>query len=161
MYEQLFKLQAKTLKALAHSRRLEIVQLLQGQELPVTDIHEMLDLPQANVSQHLMVLKEAGILVARKKGKQIFYKVSAPVFFNALGCLREFLVEKYKDTDLADEFTLQMNELVPVTHDPVCKMRVSPKTASFAHKHKGQEYYFCASGCLKIFKEHPKKYVQQ
>jgi ArsR family transcriptional regulator len=159
MYEQLFKLQAKTLKALAHSRRLEIVQLLQDKELPVTDIHKMLDLPQANVSQHLLVLKKAGILETRKEGKQIFYKVSAPVFFNALGCLRDFLIDKYKDTDLADEFTLQMNQLVPVTHDPVCNMRVSPKTASFAHKHKGQEYYFCASGCLKQFKNDPGKYT--
>lgn len=158
MYEQLFKLQEKTLKALAHSRRLEIVTLLQDHELPVTDIHEMLDLPQANVSQHLMVLKEAGILVTRKEGKQVFYKVSAPVFFNALSCLRDFLIEKYKDTNLADEFTLQMNELVPVTHDPVCKMRLSPKTASFAYKHKGDEYYFCASGCLKMFKQNPEKY---
>ena len=161
MYEQIFELQAKTLKALSHSRRLEIVQLLRDTELPVTDIHQMLDLPQANVSQHLMVLKNAGILATRKDGKQIFYRVASPVFFNALGCLREFLIDKHKDTDLADEFTLQMNELVPVTHDPVCRMRVSPKTASFAHKHKGQEYYFCASGCLKTFKDNPTKYLQK
>ena len=159
MYQQIFDLQAKTLKALAHSRRLEIVQLLQDQELAVTDIHQMLDLPQANVSQHLMILKKAGILTTRKEGKQVYYKVAAPVFFNALRCLREFLVDKYKDTELADEFTLQMTELVPVTHDPVCKMRVSPRTASFAHKHKGQEYYVCASGCLKEFKEDAGKYV--
>lgn len=159
MYHQIFELQAKTLKALAHSRRLEIVQLLQDQELPVTDIHEMLDLPQANVSQHLMVLKDAGILKTRKAGKQVYYKVASPVFFNAINCLREFLIETYKDTDLADEFTLQMNELVPVTHDPVCKMRVSPKTASYAHKHDGIDYYFCASGCLKMFKKNPKKFI--
>jgi len=159
MYQQIFELQAKTLKALAHPRRLEIVQLLQDQELAVTDIHQMLDLPQANVSQHLTVLKQAGILKTRKEGKQIFYKVSNQVFFNALHCLREFLIEQYKDTDLADEFTLQMNELVPVTHDPVCHMRVSPKTAGFAHKHKGQEYYFCASGCLKEFKNKPELFI--
>lgn len=160
MYEQLFKIQAKTLKALAHSRRLEIVQLLQDQELPVTDIHQMLDLPQANVSQHLMVLKEAGILETRKDGKQMYYKVSDPIFFNALASLREFLIDKYKNTKLADEFSLRMNELVPVTHDPVCQMRVSPKTASFAYKHQGQDYYFCASGCLKLFKQTPEKYVK-
>lgn len=161
MYEQIFDLQAQMLKALAHSRRLEIVQLLHDQELSVTDIYEMLDLPQANVSQHLTVLKQAGILKTRKDGKQIYYRVAAPVFFNALTCLREFLIEKHKDTDLADEFTLQMNELVPVTHDPVCQMRVSPKTAGFAHKHQGQEYYFCASGCLKTFTKNPQKYAKQ
>lgn len=160
MYEQIFKLQAKTLKALAHSRRLEIVQLLQDQELPVTDIHQMLDLPQANVSQHLMILKKAGILETRKDGKQIYYKVVTPIFFNALNCLREFLIDQHKHSDLSDEFTLQMNELVPVTHDPVCQMRLSPKTAGFAHKYNGTDYYFCASGCLKEFKENPEKYIK-
>lgn len=161
MYEQIFSLQAKTLKALAHARRLEIVQLLQDQELPVTAIHEMLDLPQANVSQHLIVLKDAGVLKTRKSGKQIYYKVASPMFFKALDCLRAFLIEQYRDTELADEFTLQMNELVPVTHDPVCQMRVSPKTASFAYKYNGQEYYFCASGCLKSFRENPSIFINK
>ena len=159
MYEQIFKLQAKTLKALAHSRRLEIVQLLQNQQLPVTDIYQMLDLPQANVSQHLIVLKQAGILSTRKQGKQIYYQVTDPVFFNALTCLREFLVKKHKDTDLTDEFALTMTELIPITHDPVCHMRVSPKTAGFAHNYNHKQYYFCASGCLRLFKQSPEKYV--
>jgi len=159
MYEQLFSLQAKTLKALAHSRRLEIVQLLKDQELPVTDIHLMLDLPQANVSQHLLILKNAGILKTRKSGKQIYYQISSPVFLKALNYFREFLINKYKHTELADEFTLQMNQLIPITHDPVCKMRVSPKTAGFALNHQGNKYYFCASGCLKLFKQSPSKYV--
>lgn len=161
MYEQIFELQAKTLKALSHSRRLEIVQLLRENELSVTDIHEMLDLPQANVSQHLLILKEADILSTRKEGRQMFYKVSSPTFFKALSYIRDFLVEKYKDTKLADEFTLQMNQLVPVTHDPVCHMRVSPKTASFAHSYKKRDFYFCASGCLKKFKDSPEKYIKK
>jgi YHS domain-containing protein len=159
MYEQIFKLQAKTLKALAHSRRLEIIQLLGDQELPVTAIYQMLDLPQANVSQHLMVLKVSKVLKTRKDGKQIYYKVADRLFFKLLGLLRSFLVQQYINTELADEFTLHMNELVPITHDPVCKMRVSPKTASFAYKYHNHDYYFCASGCLKKFKKTPKKYV--
>jgi DNA-binding transcriptional ArsR family regulator/YHS domain-containing protein len=159
MYQTIFEIQAKTLKALAHARRLEIVQLLQDQELPVSDIHRMLDLPQANVSQHLMILKDAGVLSTRREGKQIYYKVTDLEFFKLLQHLRELLVEKYKQSDFADEFTLNMNELVPVVHDPVCNMRVSPKTASFAYKLAGTKYYFCASGCLKTFKANPNKYI--
>ena len=46
-----------------------------------------------------------------------------------------------------------MSDLVPLTVDPVCGMRLSPKTAAFAYKHEGENYYFCASGCLHQFKE--------
>lgn len=158
MYHQIFDLQAGILKALAHPRRLEIVQLLQDQTLPVTDIHQMLDLPQANVSQHLKVLKDVGILSTNREGKQIWYKISDPIFFITINSIREFLIRQHQQSDMADELTLRMNELVPVTHDPVCQMRVSPKTASFALTHAGQTYYFCASGCLKVFQKDPIKY---
>ena len=53
-------------------------------------------------------------------------------------------MEKYKDDKLADELTLKMSDLVPLTVDPVCGMRLSPKTAAFAYKHEGENYYFCA-----------------
>jgi ArsR family transcriptional regulator len=159
MYETIFKLQAKTLKALAHSRRLEIIQLLHDGELPVTDIYQMLDLPQANVSQHLTVLKSAGILNSRKNGKQIYYGLADPVFIKVIHHLRELLIGQYKNSQLADEIALTMNDLVPVTHDPVCHMRLSPKTASFALKHDQQTFYFCASGCYQSFRQNPAAYA--
>jgi DNA-binding transcriptional ArsR family regulator/YHS domain-containing protein len=159
MYTQLFELQADYLKALAQPRRLEIVNLLREQELNVTQIYQMLDLPQANVSQHLMVLKESKILDLRKTGKHIYYRLSSSKISQMVDILREVLIDQYADSDLADELTYQMNDLVPVTHDPVCKMRVSPKTAAFTHLHGTTRYYFCASGCLKQFEKQPERYV--
>jgi len=70
------------------------------------------------------------------------------------------LVDQNKETSLVDELTLKMNDLVPLVRDPVCQMRLSPKTAGFSHQHQGQDYYFCASGCMKKFKENPLKYVK-
>lgn len=159
MYSQIFKLHAELLKALAHPRRLEIVHLLREQELPVSDIHTMLDLPQANISQHLMVLRDAGVVITRRDGKHIFYKLSNKNIIEASDLLRKVLIEQYKDTNLADEFTLTMQELVPLVQDPVCQMRVSPKTAGFHTRHYTYDYYFCASGCLTAFKKEPEKYV--
>lgn len=159
MYEQIFTYQAKILKALAHSRRLEIVQLIQNSEMHVTDIHQMLDLPQANVSQHLLILKQAKILKIRKDGKQIYYSIASPVFLEMIAALRSHLIDIHNNSPMANEFTLSMNDLVPVTHDPVCNMRVSPKTAGFAHTHNGTNFYFCASGCLKAFIKKPENYV--
>jgi DNA-binding transcriptional ArsR family regulator/YHS domain-containing protein len=161
MYNQIFNLHAQLLKALSHPRRLEIIHLLRDQELPVSDIHTMLDLPQANISQHLMILRDAQIVVTRREGKQIFYQLSSSKIIQANDLLREVLIDQHRHTSLADGLTLKMKDLVPLVHDPVCQMRVSPKTAGFHAKHENQEFFFCASGCLKKFKENPSKYVKK
>src|SRR5690606_27910881 len=92
MYEKLFNIQSEFIKALAHSRRLEIINLLRDRELCVSDIHEMLDLPQANVSQHLMILREAGVLTTFKQGKQIYYKLTDTRIIDAYDLLRQLLI---------------------------------------------------------------------
>ncbi|HEX9817615.1 MAG TPA: metalloregulator ArsR/SmtB family transcription factor [Patescibacteria group bacterium] len=158
MYQELFELHEQLLKALANSRRLEIVHLLRDQALSVTDIHTMLDLPQANISQHLMVLKEAGIVTAKKDGKQIFYHLTHPNIIQASDLMREMLLDQHQEQKLADVLTLRMKELVPLVHDPVCGMRVSPKTAGFSADYAGHTYYFCASGCSSAFHKNPNKY---
>jgi len=73
--------------------------------------------------------------------------------------LRQILIEKNQNSRLADELTLKMSDLVPLTIDPVCGMRLSPRTAAFAHKHKDESYYFCAAGCFHQFMSDPKKYI--
>lgn len=160
MYSELFELQADILKALAHSRRLEIIHLLRDQELPVNDIHRMLDLPQANISQHLTILRDAGIVQTRREGKNIFYAVGDQKYVLASDLIREVLIDQADDLQLAKAMKLEMKQLVPLVHDPVCGMRLSPKTASFSHKHQQQTYYFCASGCLKQFTQQPEVYVE-
>lgn len=160
MYSQIFELHADLLKAISHPRRLEILHLLRDQELCVSDIYEMLDLPQANISQHLMIMRDAGILDTKRDGKQIIYKITNPKILQACDLLREVLIETYEDTEMAKHLHMEMKELVPIVHDPVCQMRVSPRTAAAASKYKGQKYFFCASGCLKKFEANQEKYVR-
>lgn len=159
MYTKVFGSHAKLLKSLSHPRRLEILHLLRDQELSVTDIYTMLDLPQANISQHLMILRASGVLETRKTGKQIYYKVAHQNFIKASDLIREVLIERAHAPKPPAELTLNMSQLVPITHDPVCKMRLSPKTSAYTHKHQGQNYCFCASGCLKAFKKNPDYYL--
>ena len=160
MYSDIFSLHAKLLKAIAHPRRLEIINLLRDKELPVNSIHSMLDLPQANISQHLMILRDAGVVSTRRDGKQIFYFISHNNFIIASDLIREILIDKNTNPKIAKELTIKMNDLVPLVHDPVCRMRLSPKTASFNYSYSKDTYFFCASGCLKKFKENPKNYVK-
>jgi len=64
------------LKALAHPTRLKIVRALMGGELCVKSLWETLGLPQANVSQHLMVLKNQNIITSRRDGPKICYSLA-------------------------------------------------------------------------------------
>lgn len=149
MYQEVFELHADLLKALAHPKRLEIVHLLRDRSLTVGEIQEMLDLPQANLSQHLQILRNAKVVTTKKTGKQIHYRLSHKNFIKASDLLRCVFLEKYPP----------LTDLLPSEKDPVCGMYLSPRTAAFAHKHNGDSYYFCASGCLHQFKENPARYV--
>ena len=160
MYQQIFKLHSDLLKAISHPKRIEIIHLLRDQELNVSEILEMLGLPQANLSQHLMVMRDAGVVQTRRNGKQVYYKLAHKNLIKASDLLREILVKRYKDTGLADEFVMKMDDLVPLVHDPVCDMRLSPKTAGYAKKYKTTKYYFCAKGCFDTFVKSPDKYAK-
>src|SRR3989344_1912171 len=159
MYQQVFELHADIHKALAHPKRLEIIHLVRDRTLTVSEIQEMLDLPQANLSQQLTILRRSGVVASRKAGKQIFYCLAHKNVIKASDLLRQILVEKYQNSTLADELTLKMADLVPLVIDPVCGMRLSPKTAAFAHQHNGANHYFCAEGCYHKFREKPEKFI--
>ena len=163
MYSQVFILHAKLLKALSNPKRLEILQLLRDQELTVTEIQEMLSLSQGNLSQHLQVLRGAKVVKTKRNGKQIHYSVSHKNFIKASDLMREILIEQHKSKNdpLMRDLTRKMTDLVPLTLDPVCKMRLSPKTASFALNLNGNSYYFCASGCFETFNRNPIKYQRK
>ena len=156
-YYEVFKLHAKLLKALSNPKRLEIIQLIRAQELSVTEIQEMLHLPQGNLSQHLQVLREAEVVQTRREGKQIYYSISHKNFIKASDLFREVLIERNKDD--STELDFKMADLVPLTTDPVCAMRISPKTSAFVYKDKGIRFFFCGSGCFEKFKKNPIRYM--
>lgn len=63
--------------AIAESRRREILELLAGEERPVTDIVELLGLEQPSVSKHLRVLRDVDLVHARREGRQMLYRTNA------------------------------------------------------------------------------------
>lgn len=160
MYYEVFQMHAKLLKALANAKRLEILQLLREQSLNVREMETMLALPQANLSQHLQILRAAGVVVATRNGKEMCYRVSHKNFVKASDMFREILISRNSDT-VSDVAFRKMADLVPLTVDPVCGMRLSPKTSAFAYKKNGHEYYFCGSGCYEKFKKKPQSYIQK
>jgi len=69
---------ATVAKALGHPQRLEILEMLAQGERSVDALAERMGLPVANVSQHLRLMRQAGLLVSRRSGKHIHYRLSDP-----------------------------------------------------------------------------------
>lgn len=159
MYIDIFALHTNVLKAMSHPKRLEIIHLLRDQSLSVGQIFEMLDLEQANVSQHLMILRNAGVVTTQKQGKQIFYSLAHKNIVNACDLIREFLIKKHANSETGNSLEIDVAELFPLVHDPICRMRISPKTAAFEYTYQNHQFFFCASGCLEKFKNNPRKYI--
>jgi DNA-binding transcriptional ArsR family regulator len=65
------------LKALGEESRLRALRLLFKEQLGVTEISKRLRMSQYNVSKHLRIMREAGLLVVEKQGKQRLYTVAA------------------------------------------------------------------------------------
>ncbi|MGC9467683.1 MAG: ArsR/SmtB family transcription factor [Anaerolineae bacterium] len=71
-------------KALAHPKRLAILQVLRDGEHCVCEIEAALDLRQAYVSQQLTVLREAGLVCYRKDGWNVYYRIARPEVYTLL-----------------------------------------------------------------------------
>jgi DNA-binding transcriptional ArsR family regulator len=91
---ELIQLHASVCKGLADSKRLLIINALRDGERTVTQLVDELDLPQANVSQHLAVLRDRGLVTARKDGQFAFYSVTSPKIIQAMDLLREVMAEQ-------------------------------------------------------------------
>lgn len=91
MQDKLRAFKADIFGALAHPTRISIIEMLHDEdEVPVTRIYEQLGLEQANVSQHLAVLKGRQIVVARKEGNQVFYSLRDPLIGKVLDLMRQY-----------------------------------------------------------------------
>ena len=66
------------MQAMAHPLRLKILCLVNNQELSVLEIVDAVGTSQSNVSQHLAVLRDTGILAARKNANRVFYRIVDP-----------------------------------------------------------------------------------
>jgi ArsR family transcriptional regulator len=81
---------SRSLKAMAHPLRLKILCLLGAQsEVSVQDIVEQVGTSQSNISQHLSILRDKGILAARKDANKVYYRIGDPRIINLIGSMRE------------------------------------------------------------------------
>lgn len=67
---------ARALKAISHPLRLKILCILGDQEICVQDIVEAVGTSQSNISQHLAILRDKGVLQTRKEANRVYYHVA-------------------------------------------------------------------------------------
>ena len=91
MQDSLRRFKAGIFQALAHPTRIAIIELLRDEgDVPVTTVYERLGLEQANVSQHLAVLRAKHLVIARKDGSQVFYSLRDRVIGKVLDLMRRY-----------------------------------------------------------------------
>ena len=92
MQEALRTYKANIFRALSHPTRIAILEVLRGHELSARTIQEKLGIEQANLSQHLAILRSHQIVVNRKDGNQVFYSIRNPVLLvQVLDILRQYI----------------------------------------------------------------------
>lgn len=79
---------SRSLKAMSHPLRLKILCTLGDQEISVQDIVDRVGTSQSNISQHLAILRDKGILSARKDANRVYYRVEDARTLRLIGMMR-------------------------------------------------------------------------
>lgn len=80
---------SRSLKAMSHPLRLKILCTLGDQEISVQDIVEHVGTSQSNISQHLAILRDKGILDSRKDANRVYYRVGDTRTLRLIDMMRE------------------------------------------------------------------------
>ena len=92
--DKIFTMHAEVCKAMASPIRLKVLSALQNGEQSVDVMAKSLKLRKANLSQHLAVLRQRGIVATRRDGLNIYYRCANPKMLKACAILREVLLEQ-------------------------------------------------------------------
>src|SRR5258708_13299860 len=142
-------LESRIFSSLAHPKRLEIVHILQHGSATVGELSQMTDIPQANVSQHLSILRRFGIVTSQKDAQIRRYELASHHVPKIMDAMRLLLLEHYGVRDIDTDSTLHLHT------DPICGMEIAAHQAASSLVAHHTRYYFCGVGCEKKFKSNP------
>jgi rhodanese-related sulfurtransferase len=109
---------ARAAKALASGRRIELLDVLANGERTVEALAGEVGLTVANTSQHLQILRQAGLVSGRREGTSIHYRLAAPEVFELWRTLRTLAASRLAEVErLAAAYLGARDELQPVTRE--------------------------------------------
>lgn len=97
MHDPLRRFKADIFQALAHPTRIAILENLTRDELSAGALIERLGMEQANVSQHLAILRSKGLVLNRKSGNQVFYSMRDPIIIEVLELMKAYFHAHLKE----------------------------------------------------------------
>jgi ArsR family transcriptional regulator len=100
------------LKILSDEVRLKIVSLLRENELCVCEIMEALGMSQSRISNHLRILRNTGIIEAKREGKWMFYSLAKDAMDKALWKIIQTIVNKIDEGDYLTREKILINQLI-------------------------------------------------
>ncbi|TXT24557.1 MAG: ArsR family transcriptional regulator [Gallionellaceae bacterium] len=80
---------SQAIKAIAHPLRLKILCVLGDKEVSVQDIVDYVGTSQSNISQHLAILRDKGVLTTRKDANRVYYRIGDPRTIKLVVMMRE------------------------------------------------------------------------
>lgn len=92
--QDIYERHARMCGLMANPKRLEIIDLLSEGERSVEELTRAMGLHKANVSQHLALLRDGGLVTSRKEGQHVYYSLAGPKVFEAWSVMRELTVEQ-------------------------------------------------------------------
>ena len=95
--EKIYELQADICKIFSNAKRLEIINALKDKEMSASALIERTGLSKANLSQHMSILKSKGVVLTRREGVNIYYRISNPKIIQACDLMREVLLEQLQE----------------------------------------------------------------
>ena len=103
MEDQIYVYHAEMCQVFSHPKRLEAINVLREGEMTVTELSQKLGLTVGNLSQHLSMMKDRHILLSRKEGNQVYYRIANPKLLQCFDMMREMLFEQIRqDAALLD-----------------------------------------------------------
>ena len=82
---------AEILKIIAHPSRIKILQTLENEQRCVRDLEELVKIKQSNLSQHLRILKDKGILSCERRGMEVCYQIKEKKILDIIKFIKKFL----------------------------------------------------------------------
>jgi len=94
---ELYELHCEVCKVVHHPVRLAVLHALGEGEKAVAELLERTDVSKANLSQHMKVLKNKGLVSARREGQNVYYSLKYPKILRALDTMHDVLLEMLAD----------------------------------------------------------------
>ena len=95
--EMIFELHADVCKVFSNAKRLEILNTLRDKEMTASELIEKIGLSKANLSQHMSILKSKGVVLTRREGVNIHYRISDSKIIQACDLMREVLLGQLQE----------------------------------------------------------------